>query len=372
MDADIISYMEGKISNLDTIQPKCYSCGAELSFAPGSESLECPYCGALNKIDSAKNDDIGDDYKKILKDLEENEEFIENFTAKCNSCGSQFEIDGDISSTECPFCASPVIVEGGSTRRIKPKAILPFKVTREKAKSLFKKWVKKLWFAPKELKVTVLQKEKLNGIYIPYWVYDVNAISYYDGERGSDHKETESYTTYEDGKEVSKTNEITVTDWSPASGVIYNPFTGILIPGTGTIPENLLKSIDNWDLKELKNFNEEFISGFKAECYTTGVVKGFSEAVKKTGERIRSLIKNDIGGDHQKINSVRTTYDKIKFKHILFPIWISSFRFGKKSYKFLINGSTGKIYGERPWSLKKIFYLIISVIIIITAAILIF
>ena len=31
----------------------CTSCGAELRFAPGTDALQCPYCGVLNEIEPA-------------------------------------------------------------------------------------------------------------------------------------------------------------------------------------------------------------------------------------------------------------------------------------------------------------------------------
>jgi len=364
--------LKGKISEIKTIQPKCTNCGADLKFSPGEDSLECSFCGTLNRIDRGTDKSTGSDYRKILEELEKKEEFIESYTAKCNTCSSIFDVAGNISSTECPFCASPVIVEGGSTRRIKPKSVIPFKIDSGKAKEIFSKWVKKLWFAPAELKDRLFMESRLKGIYLPYWIFGMSSISYYNGERGDDHKENESYTTYENGKEVTKTNSITVTNWAPSSGVISRDFRDILISATDTVPKNHLKSIGNWKLDKAREYDDDYVSGFISECYSIGVTDGFSKAVQTVGEKIKAFIKSDIGGDHQKINSVRTTYDGISFKHVLFPVWISSFRFKKKNYNFMINGSTGKIYGQRPWSKKKLFLLFFSIAAVIAALVIIF
>ncbi len=367
--------MEGKISNLKTVQFKCKNCGADLTFSPGTNSVECSFCGTLNKITDDETKDIPkvkEDYRQILIKQKEKEDILESFTAECKTCGSLFEVEAGISSTECPFCASPVVVEGGSTRRIKPKSLIPFKISEESAKGQFSKWIKKLWFAPKELKDMLILSRKLKGIYIPYWSFDMNVISYYDGERGDDHTETENYTTFEKGKEVTKSNQITVTDWSPASGVIFHSFNNISIPATHSVPNNLLDQVAGWNIKNIENFREEYLSGFISECYTVDVVDGFSEAVDKTGSMVKDLIREDIGGEHQKISSMKTSYDKIKFRHILYPLWVSSYKFKKKTYRFLINGSTGKIIGERPWSFKKIFTLIASIIAVIAILIIIF
>ena len=49
-----------------------------------------------------------------------------------------------------------------------------------------------------------------------------------------------------------------------------------------------------------------------------------------------------------------TQYDNLTFKHILLPIWINAYRYGDKSYRFVVNGRTGEVQGERPYSAIKI------------------
>ena len=81
---------------------------------------------------------------------------------------------------------------------------------------------------------------------------------------------------------------------------------------------------------------------------------------------ITQLIKKDIGGDEQRIYSVNTKYNDITFKHVLLPIWISAYRFKNKVYRFLINGRTGEVQGERPWSVWKIIFFSLSIAAVVT------
>ena len=69
---------------------------------------------------------------------------------------------------------------------------------------------------------------------------------------------------------------------------------------------------------------------------------------------IQQDIAHDIGGDHQRINSLDTRYGEIRYKHVLLPIWLSAFRFRDKTYRFVVNGRTGEVQGERPYSPFKI------------------
>jgi len=85
---------------------------------------------------------------------------------------------------------------------------------------------------------------------------------------------------------------------------------------------------------------------------------------------IRSTVRRDIGGDHQRVHSVRTQYSNVTFKHILLPIWLSAYRYRDKAYRFLINARTGEVQGERPWSWVKITAAVLVTIGIIAGIVL--
>ena len=80
---------------------------------------------------------------------------------------------------------------------------------------------------------------------------------------------------------------------------------------------------------------------------------------------IRSLIRRDIGGDEQRIISMNTSYDEITFKHLLLPVYVSAYRYKNKLYQFLVNGRTGEVQGQQPYSWIKITLTILLVINII-------
>jgi hypothetical protein len=79
-------------------------------------------------------------------------------------------------------------------------------------------------------------------------------------------------------------------------------------------------------------------------------------------EGICATIREDIGGDHQRIHSVKTRYENIMFKHLLLPVWLSAYRFRERVYRFLVNARTGEVQGERPYSWVKIALLVLGII----------
>ncbi len=349
----------------------CKGCGAVLQFAPGTTNLKCIYCGAENPIEgsSAPIDEI--DYNSFLSSEYEKEEKIEVASVKCKSCGAFVTMKPNVTSDDCPYCASSIVVSGGSTSKVlKPKSVLPFKITKKQASTKFQQWIKSLWFAPNALKKNTAN-EKLDGIYTPYWTYDSSTYSNYTGERGDYYYVTETYTTTEDGKSVTKTRQVRKTRWTPASGNVSVMFDDILVVASQSLPADYVQKLEPWHLGELLPFDDKYLSGFRTETYQVDVTTGLATAKTIMSGVIDSRVRSDIGGDEQRVHQVNTRYSDISFKHILLPIWISAYRFKDKVYRFLVNGQTGEVQGERPYSGWKIFFsILVAAIIIITIVVL--
>lgn len=351
------------------LEIKCGACNAQLQYMPGTTMLGCDYCGAENTI-AFKEELIEElDFDVFVAQYETNQANVSTVTVvTCQSCSAQIEMQGNLVAQECDFCGTPLAVKEGSAKsHIKPKSILPFKFSQDAAFKEFSKWVHSLWFAPGDLKRYAGQSaDRLHGIYIPYWTYDSDTHSVYTGMRGK-HRQ-QSYTTVENGKTVTRTR--TVTDWYPCSGRVHEKFDDVLVVGSHSLPRKLIESLEPWDLQDLVAFDERYLSGFKAECYAVDLKAGFNNAKQKMDSPIRRAVERNIGGDAQQILTLNTTYSAVTFKHILLPIWISAFKYNQKSYRFMINGRTGEVQGERPYSTMKIILFIAMIIGVIAAIIL--
>jgi LSD1 subclass zinc finger protein len=333
----------------------CKGCSGKLQFAPGTNHLKCPACGMENEIEVTTQVFEELDFEKFVNEFKEQSTVQEVATVKCQGCGAQTTFNPNVVSDSCPCCGSPQVVKNASsTHSIQPKALLPFAIDQAKAFNEFSTWIKKLWFAPNKLKKYAAQQEKLTGLYIPYWTYDSNTSSDYQGERGDDYQTTENYTTTENGQSVTKTRTVTHTRWSYVSGHVDNVFDDVLVVASKSLPKEYVEKLEPWGLENMVPFDEKYLSGFKTESYQVDLKEGFDDGKSKMDEIIRSTVCRDIGGDHQRIHSLNTVYNNITFKHILLPIWISAYLFKDKVYRFLINGRTGEVQGERPYSWIKI------------------
>jgi hypothetical protein len=95
---------------------------------------------------------------------------------------------------------------------------------------------------------------------------------------------------------------------------------------------------------------------------------GNASAKQKMAVVIEQDVRRDIGGDVQRIDSVSTSYSAETFKHILLPIWIAAYKYNSKTYRFLVNGQTGEVQGERPYSVWKITFAALGAAILAAAA----
>lgn len=333
----------------------CTDCGADLKYKPGTEHLNCEYCGAKNEIPQIKGDVEELDFHEFLKNKSVSEETIVESFVKCESCGASSTLEPNVTSALCPYCSTPLIVEQVHDEKvIQPKSLLPFKLDKNSAIDEFKKWIKKLWFAPNYLKKAALNFDHFKGIYIPYWTFDTDTYTNYIGQRGDHYYVSESYTTTEDGKSVSKTRQVQKTRWSSASGNVQKSFDDILTVATKSLPENYISELEPWDLENLVAFDRSYLSGFITEKYQIELGEGFEIAKGTADTEIRNLIRRDIGGDEQRIISKNTNYNDITFKHLLLPVFVSAYKFKGKLFQFLVNGRTGEVQGQRPYSWLKI------------------
>lgn len=85
------------------------------------------------------------------------------------------------------------------------------------AEQKFRKWVKRLWFAPSKVKKSC-HAGNLVGRYVPFWTYDVECYADYTG-KGGKYRSVED----EDGEEHIE------TDWFSVSGVVTDHFDDILV-----------------------------------------------------------------------------------------------------------------------------------------------
>ena len=347
----------------------CTACGASLRFDPGVGALVCANCGTRNERTVAADIERAAafeelDYLLHLRMQAGNEAEVTPQLVTCPQCGAETGLPRGVVADACAFCATPLVSVAAHTgRMIRPRAIVPFRVARAAAQERFRAWIGGLWFAPNALKHTVRSADGVRGIYLPCWTFDARTSSNYDGARGIDRHIHEQRR---DAKGNMMTVTRTVTDWYPASGHVALVFDDTLVPASNSIPPKLATVLTDWDVSELAPYSDDYIAGFTLEAYQLGLEPAFGEAKVNFDKGIEGAIRADIGGNHQRIHHVSTSYDSVTFKHILLPAWICSYRFRDRAWRVVVHGQTGAVRGDRPYSAWKIAFAVLLVAIIVS------
>ena len=106
----------------------CVSCGAKLSFAPGTTALRCDYCGAQNAIPAGEAGVEELDLEAWLKSLQGVAEYVEEERVRCEKCGAEEMLDGVHFATKCSFCGTALVSKSYAGRHVKPRSLVPFQV----------------------------------------------------------------------------------------------------------------------------------------------------------------------------------------------------------------------------------------------------
>ena len=329
----------------------CDTCGSDMRFDPAEGTMRCDHCGNRQALPPATararaaaltESDLADALSGAAPETLESTR-----VTQCPNCGARFELDPAVNASECPFCATPVVTGTGTDRHIRPAALLPFGVPEEDARGRLKGWLASRWFAPNALRKYARAGRRMAGIYAPHWTFDAETETAYTGHRGIRRTET-----YRNAK--GETSTRTRIDWYPARGRVRVAFDDLLVLGSTSLPEALTDGVAPWDLPAMDPYRPEVIAGFRAEAYTVDLPAAWEKAQARMTPAIHAAIRRDIGGDAQRIGETRTVTADERFRHVLLPLWIAAYRYGGKSFRFVVNGTTGKVAGERPYSWIKI------------------
>lgn len=336
----------------------CDACGADLRFAPGVSEMRCDNCGATQPLREAPGERrtalAEQDFDSALRALSGTGDGPETRITKCENCGAEIELDEAEQATECPFCASPVVLGTGRQRPIKPAALIPFALDERAARKAMTDWLGGLWFAPNGLQQYARKGRTLTGIYVPFWTFDADTRTRYRGQRGDAYYETRTITVEVDGKRQKRQQQVRKIRWHRVSGRVARFFDDILVLASKSLPKSHTDALAPWELGDLVPYRPEYLAGFRAEGYTVPLDQGFDIARSVIERRVERDVRFDIGGDEQRIDDIDTTISDVTFKHVLLPVWMAAYKYRGRTFRFVVNGQSGSVKGERPWSVVKI------------------
>jgi ribosomal protein S27E/ribosomal protein L37AE/L43A len=348
----------------------CNGCGGQMAYDAATTQLKCPNCQSLQEIPTSAEQIIERSFSDALnlQDAHMGMETQVN-TYSCKTCGAATMVASNEPITTCDFCASTNINQDAYERQvITPAGILPFIVTKDKAVGTFRSWIGTGWFRPSSL-AKLASLTEMKGVYIPFWTYDADTDSDWHADAGYYYYETEYYND-ENGNRQSR--QVQRVRWVPASGFYQQFFDDVLVVGSKGIAQDRVQRVYPFSLSKLVDYDPQFMLGWRAEVYQLDVQKGFGVADEIMDQFLYNACAQQIPGDTHRNLHVNTHKYNITFKHILLPLWIAAYQYKDKVFQVIVNGETGEISGEKPWSWFKIILFSLAVMIVIFVLLMVF
>jgi len=222
--------------------------------------------------------------------------------------------------------------------------VIPFNVKREVCQNLFASWAKELWFAPSDLVRNAVLSE-FKTVYVPYWLFEVDTVTRYSCKIGI------SDRTLED-------KEASINHWNLTSGTLPQTFKDILICASNCKEASLLLETDIWKLDQLQSFTLKHAEGAEVKPFHLESEKSWKLAKKRVEKLTTEACEKKLRGNTRSNNLsdliVNVSFSSKKSRRLFVPMYSTTYQYRGKSYLFIVNGSTAKSHGQRPYSTSKL------------------
>ncbi|GAB3134510.1 hypothetical protein GCM10027289_26490 [Tsukamurella serpentis] len=329
----------------------CGNCGDSLVYDPALAKLRSPSCGStfpvmLDGGRELRPHPLGPTMKALYAQPQTGvRPPVVDHEVVCQNCGGHTLFSGTLTATRCPYCNTAIQrtdVQIAPTR-LPIDGVLPLRVGEDQARQNIAAWINSRWFAPSEFKkYRVLGA--FSSLYLSYYSYDAEVSTEYSGARGTHRTRRDR-----DG------NVETYTDWWPVSGRVHDSIARLAESANTGLDTARVRELEPWPTEQAVPYTPEFIAGHLARTYDGDAVQVFEAQARPRIEGIiENSVRRDIGGDAQRINRMNPVYQSIDFLYVLMPVWLLTVTFANRPFQVFVNGVTGEVQGQRPWSAIKI------------------
>lgn len=319
------------------IDNKCPNCKAPIVFNPEIGAFKCEYCGGSFSAEELKN---MEDEKNSNK-----EEEVEYVHYNCPDCGAEIITDENTAATFCVYCGNSSIIKSRLSGKFAPSKVIPFSKTKDDAIKAFKSLKKGRLLIPKEF-INEKNIEKITGVYIPFWLYDISSSGALDIDATRVNSWTKGDTHY------------TKTDYYKVLRDGSMNFFRIPVDGSTRFDNDIMNSIEPFDYTKLVDYNHAYLSGFLAEKYDVESEVAINDALERSNRSTRETMLGSASLYSSKVIVNDTiTSKEVNHEYVMLPVYMVNVKYKDKYYLFAMNGDTGEFVGNIPLDKKKAFLL---------------
>lgn len=331
-------------------EQKCPCCGGAVEFDISSQNLKCPYCGTefdIAALQQAEQNSAAVNAEDSINWSTQNTGWNAGETDGmsvygCNSCGGEIVADATTGATSCPYCGNQVIMKGQFSGALRPDLVIPFKLDKKAAKEALKKHISSKKFVPKLFK-SDNRLEEIKGVYVPHWLFSGDAVA------NAGFKGTKTTKWSDSDNNYTETSYFDIY----RSGSVS--FENIPVDGSSKMPDDLMESIEPFNVNEAVPFNTAYLAGYLADKYDVSVDDSYERANERIKQSAGSALGNSVDGyDTVNLENINMNIANGNYKYALYPVWLLASKWNGKNYTFAMNGQTGKMTGDIPTDNKAV------------------
>jgi len=349
-------------------QNKCPRCGAtDISLNVKTGNLRCNYCRyefQPEKIEGMESD-IHNLHGEILasgtQDISQDSSSMMTF--KCSSCGAEVVIDtSESTQARCHWCRNTLSINQQIPNGAVPDVVLPFKLSKNEAKSNIEDFVGKRRFFAHPKFTQEFTTENVMGVYFPYMVVDINSHASFSGRgehevrrytRGSD----ENRRTYYDADlyDVERDFDLSI------KGLTVESSSDKLNKHDSHKTNNIINAIMPFDIENSVKWDSNYLKGYTSERRDTNVdqLRPYVDTQAKDIARFsanKSLKQYDRGVHW---SSENLDIKGRQWKTAYLPVWLYSYQQVKSDGSSLlhyvaVNARTKETMGSVPIHMPKL------------------
>ena len=331
----------------DLKEYKCPACGGAIEFDSRSQKMKCPYCDTEFELDTLKEldeqmkreanqeDDLSDWQTNAGGEWQEGETDGMNVYT-CQSCGGEIIADETTGASTCPYCGNPVIMTEKFQGTLRPDLVIPFKLDKKAAKEAYYKHIKGRRLLPKAFRKEN-HIDEIKGIYVPFWLFDA------DVDADVRYKATKVRMWSDKDYDYTETSYYSVERSGDMS------FAFVPVDGSEKMPDDLMESIEPFNIAEAVDFQTAYLSGYLADKYDVSAEKSIERAHVRMKQSAEDVLADTVKGYATVIpENTNVRMSGGRSQYALYPVWILNTTWKGEKYIFAMNGQTGKMTGDLP------------------------
>ena len=293
----------------------CPKCGARMVFDGDGRTLVCEQCTSTQALNNSAPE-FEQDFILAMATGKGHRTPVAVKTFNCQGCGAQFILPPQEISSVCAYCGSPHVVIG-TRELVQADSIIPMAFNQRQAAQYLVQWVEKHKITPQGMVQAPL------GMYLSIWTFDIFGNIPWSG------------TVYRNKQEV------------PVSGEKNVNFNDIVVPGAPRLADLLPKIMPSFDTSSAPAYDPRYLAGWPAEVYEMAMSDASLEARKQAVDGARDRIRLEMGHVND-LNYNTSNLSILSFKLVLIPVWYTTYLLEGRTFRVVINGQNGTVYGETP------------------------